>query len=218
MLKWFCAGEGNRSDDRGKLSPDKREEKERKNMIEVLSELESGILLFIQDYIRNPVFNPFFITVTKLGNAGFIWVVLSVFLLIPRRTRRIGFMSILALLDSLLLNNLILKNLVERTRPYDIINQLEPLIQKQKDYSFPSGHTGSSFAAATVLYRNLPKKEGVWAMLLAVLIGVSRLYVGVHYLSDVLFGMMTGIGVGYLAEKLVVWWSFNQKKIRGGEI
>lgn len=187
-------------------------------MIEVLSELEGGILLFIQECVRNPVFDPFFTTVTKLGNAGFIWIVLSVLLLIPKQTREIGFMSILALLGSLLLNNLILKNLVERTRPYDIINQLEPLVEKQKDYSFPSGHTGSSFAAATVLYRNLPKKAGAWAMLLAVLIGVSRLYVGVHYPSDVLFGMLSGIGAGYLAEKLAAWWNLNQKKIRGGAI
>lgn len=109
-------------------------------------------------------------------------------------------MSALALLGSLIINNLILKNLIARIRPYEIINGLVPLIEKPTDYSFPSGHTGSSFAAACILYRKLPKRFGIPALLLAMLIGFSRLYLGVHYPSDVLFGIISGVGISYVAE------------------
>ena len=109
-------------------------------------------------------------------------------------------MSALALLGSLIINNLILKNLIARIRPYEIINGLVPLIEKPTDYSFPSGHTGSSFAAACILYRKLPKRFGIPALILAILIGFSRLYLGVHYPSDVLCGIISGVGISYAAE------------------
>ena len=69
-----------------------------------------------------------------------------------------------------------------------MIDGLKLLIEKQSDYSFPSGHTGSSFASAIVLWKELPRKYGVMALIVAVLIAYSRLYVGVHYPSDVLAG------------------------------
>lgn len=169
-------------------------------MIEALVNADKIILLFLQDVIRNPVLTPFFIFVTKLGNAGAIWIALTVILLIPKKTRKIGCMSALALLGSLIINNLILKNLIARIRPYEIINGLVPLIEKPTDYSFPSGHTGSSFAAACILYRKLPKRFGIPALILAILIGFSRLYLGVHYPSDVLCGIISGVGISYVAE------------------
>lgn len=120
-------------------------------------------------------------------------------------------MGLLALLGSLLVNNILLKNIVERPRPYDIIEGLQPLITRPKDFSFPSGHTGSSFAAAAVFYRNLPKQFGIWMILLAALIGVSRLYLGVHYPTDVLAGMLLGVALGYGAERLVNWLGEKRK-------
>ncbi len=93
--------------------------------------------------------------------------------------------------------------MVGRIRPYDTIEGLVPLIGKPRDYSFPSGHTGSSFAAAWVLYRRLPKRLGIPALALAGLIGISRLYLGVHYPTDVLFGVLSGIGSGCIAIAIV---------------
>lgn len=171
-------------------------------MEEILN-LEKEILLFFQDTVRNPVLNPVLIVITTLGNAGIVWVLLSIGLMIPRRTRRTGLTALLALLVSLLINNVLLKNLVGRVRPYDLLEGLKPLIGRQWDPSFPSGHTGSSFAAAWVLYRELPKKFGVPALILAGLIGLSRLYVGVHYPTDVLFGVISGIGSGWIARKIM---------------
>lgn len=171
--------------------------------MEGILNLEREVLLFFQEMVRNPVLNPVLILITTLGNGAVIWVVISLGLLIPHRMRRTGATCLLALLVSLLINNLLLKNLVGRVRPYDLLEGLKPLIGRQWDPSFPSGHTGSSFAAAWVLYRELPKRYGVPALILAGLIGISRLYVGVHYPTDVLFGVISGIGSGWIAMKIM---------------
>ncbi len=180
-------------------------------MIEALARIDGNILLWIQEVVRNPILTPVFTFITTLGNAGTIWILFCIVLLSKKNTRRIGAMGIAALLGSVVINNYLLKNLVERPRPFDIIEGLHPLVTRPKDFSFPSGHTSSSFAAATVFYRNLPKRFGMWMLLLATLIGVSRLYVGVHYPSDVLVGIFVGVAIGFAAEGFVCW---IQKKIK----
>ena len=114
-------------------------------------------------------------------------------------------MMVLSLIGTLLINNMLIKNLAARTRPYEVIDGLTYLIPKPREYSFPSGHAGSSFAAAWVMFRQLPKRCGVPALVLAVLIALSRVYVGVHYPSDVLFGVIAGIVIGLAAETIVEW-------------
>ena len=180
-------------------------------MPEFLTNIDISILLYIQESIRMSWLTPVVVFITSLGNAGIFWVILSLALLVPKKTRMIGCISFLALFGSLLVNNLLLKNLVGRIRPYDACSTLLPLVAKPTDYSFPSGHTGSSFASACVLYHHLPKKAGIPMLVLAVLISLSRLYVGVHYPSDVLAGILTGIGSGCLAE-----WLFQKYYIRTG--
>lgn len=180
-------------------------------MPEFITNIDISILLSIQESIRVPWLNPVIVFITSLGNAGIFWVILSCALLIPKKTRRIGCISFLALFASLIINNLLLKNLVGRIRPYDTCAALHPLVAKPADYSFPSGHTGSSFASACVLYRHLPKKAGIPALILALFISLSRLYVGVHYPSDVLAGMLTGIASSCLAE-----WVFRKYCTRAG--
>ena len=161
--------------------------------------MDAGILLFLQDVVRNPVLTPIFKGITTLGNGAVLWILISLVLLLFRKTRTVGITSILALLVSLVINNIVLKNLVARVRPYEVIEGLVLIIQKPWDYSFPSGHTGSSFAADWVFYRKLPKRFGIPALVLAGLIGLSRLYLGVHYPTDVLFGVFSGIGSGCIA-------------------
>lgn len=157
--------------------------------------MEADILLWIQNNIRNDVLTPIFKFVTTLGNAGMIWIVLSVGLLIPKKTRRVGVLALVSLSFSALIDNVILKNVVARTRPYEVIEGLTSLVGVQKDYSFPSGHTGSAFAAAVVMFLGLPKKYGIPILVFACLMGLSRLYVGVHYPSDVLGGALIGTGI-----------------------
>lgn len=160
--------------------------------------MEADILLWIQEYVRNPALTPLMKTITHFGDYGMFWILMTILLLLYQRTRKIGLTVGAALLGSLLINNVILKNLVARTRPYEVIEGLQLLVDKAVDLSFPSGHTGSSFAAAVVMFKLLPKRYGTAAMVLACLIGFSRLYIGIHYPTDVLFGMVSGGLIGFL--------------------
>ena len=114
-----------------------------------------------------------------------------------------GIASILALGIGALITNAALKNMFARTRPYEVIDGLILLVERQSDFSFPSGHSCASFAAATVCYKMFPKKYGVPALGLAALIAFSRLYVGVHYPSDVIAGTLIGILAAMAAYKIV---------------
>lgn len=179
---------------------------------EIMGNLDGTILLWIQEFIRSPLLTPAAVAVTTLGNAGVIWILISCGLLIPKKTRMTGVICIVSLLGSLIINNGILKNLVARARPYESLEALVPLIAAPWDYSFPSGHAGSSFACAWVLFRRLPRTYGVPAVILASLIALSRLYVGVHYPSDVIAGAVSGILISYLAEYLATSGIFDRWK------
>lgn len=159
---------------------------------QIFREIDHNILLALQA-VRTPLLDTALSFVTSLGDKGFIWILLSVLLLCKKDTQRTGVLCVLALLGSLFFNNMILKNLVGRLRPFDRYEDIIPLIMRPGGFSFPSGHTSSSFAAAGVLYAKLPGRYGVLAIVFAALIAFSRLYVGVHYPSDVLAGMATGL-------------------------
>ena len=112
-----------------------------------------------------------------------------------------------------LLTNVFLKNAVSRIRPYDAVEAIVPLVEKLSDYSFPSGHTCASFASAFVYYRLLPRKYGVMTMVLAVLIAFSRLYLGVHYPTDVLGGFLIGVLSSILAYQIVECYLKKKQKV-----
>ena len=156
--------------------------------MEYLQHIDGQILLWIQDNVRNDFLTPIFKFITHLGDTGWWWIAVTILCLFFAKTRKAGFLSAIALIGSLVINNLILKNLIARIRPYEVVDGLTRLIEAQYDYSFPSGHAGASFAAAVIFFIYLPKKFGVPALILAFLISLSRLYVGVHYPSDVLAG------------------------------
>ena len=173
-------------------------------------ELDGNILLWIQEYVRNDFLTPIFKFITSLGDEGFVWIAIALILMLRKEHRKAGISVGISLLGSLLFNNMLIKNLVRRVRPYRVLEALTILIEEPGEFSFPSGHTSSSFAAGVVLFLLLPRKEGVSAMILAFLIGISRLYVGVHYPTDVLGGMVMGTLLAIGAVKLV---EFMEKKI-----
>ena len=178
------------------MSGNKRRVSERGGtLMGFLVTMDGNLLLWIQKHARFNAWNFFWIAVTSLGNAGIVWLLLSAALLFQRRTREAGQAALLSMGLCFLLCNVILKNLVARTRPYEVIPELTTLIPHPTDYSFPSGHTSASFACALVLFAMLPKKYGVLILCLAALIALSRLYVGVHYPSDVLGGMLVAVAV-----------------------
>lgn len=177
--------------------------------MEMLSMKELGILDFIQEHIRCGFLDWFFSTITKLGDSGIFWILLAVILLFFKKTRKTGLMMGVALLCGLIVGNITLKPLIHRIRPYDLNPDVTLLIDRLSDFSFPSGHTLSSFEGATVLMIR-DKRFGVPAMVLAVCIALSRLYLYVHYPTDVLAGAILGIGFGFLAVAVV---NAVQKKI-----
>ena len=173
--------------------------------------MDGDILLFLQDHVRNPICDFFFKLITHLGDAGIFWIILTLVLLCFKQTRKAGVCSCIALLGSVILNNMILKPLVARPRPFwhgdtfdakGLITNVEGLkciVKEAKDYSFPSGHTGASFASAVALYPNLKKRYSIPLLILAALIAFSRLYIGIHYPTDVLAGLIDGIFLGIMA-------------------
>ena len=154
------------------------------------------ILDWIQANMQSGFMDKFMPFITIFGDAGIFWMVWAGVLLIFRKTRKIGLGMFIALILGLLVCNITLKPLVARIRPYDL--QLEEfgvtiklLSGAMHDFSFPSGHTIASFEAAVVLLKN-SKKMGIPAMILAVLISFSRLYLYVHYPTDVLVSVVLG--------------------------
>lgn len=178
-------------------------------MLDLIFHLDETILLWIQESVRTPELTSVFKTITHLGDKGLLWIVLGLLLLIPRKTRRVGFMTLLSLGVTALICNVWLKEAVGRVRPYEVISGLELLVGRASDLSFPSGHAASSFTASVILFKGLPKWIGIWPLILAVLIAFSRLYVGIHYPSDVLVGALIGIVVAQ-----VIFAIFGKRKSR----
>ena len=150
------------------------------------------LLLFIQEHLRTTIGDFFFPLVTHLSDAGVIWIALGLSLLIPKKTRRCGLAVLISLAITFIVGNVVMKNLIARPRPFIVYPDIELLIAPPSGFSFPSGHSSSSFAAATTLFC-FYKKPGIAALVLAALIAFSRMYLFVHYPTDILAGSMLGI-------------------------
>ena len=170
-------------------------------MLDTIARIDGEVLLWIQKNLRGAA-DPIFKAITYLNEKGALVILLCIALLLIPKTRKLGVLCTSALLVTFLLDNLILKNLIARTRPYEVVEGLTRLVGKQSDYSFPSGHTCTAFAVMTMILMECPKKIGVPAIILAVLIGFSRLYVGVHYPTDVLAGALTGILYAWIVRRI----------------
>lgn len=151
--------------------------------------LDQAVLLFF-GRIHTPFLNALALLLTAVSDGGRIWILLGLALLAFPKTRKAGAAVLAALLIGLILGNGVLKPLVGRARPFEL-QELELLIPKPGDASFPSGHTMSSFAAAVALLWH-HRKTGAVALGLATLVALSRLYLQVHFLTDVLAGMALG--------------------------
>ena len=163
--------------------------------MEAIFNFDSSILLWIQDNLRSDVVTPVMKVITHLGDKGILWILITLALLAFRKTRRLGIMCGLAMTIGLVVTNLVIKNWVARVRPYEVIPGLNCIVGLADDFSFPSGHTTNSLACGWVLFRRAPKKWWrVTALVMAILISLSRLYVGIHYPTDVLGGAVIGIG------------------------
>lgn len=160
-----------------------------KDGLRSMTNFEISILLWIQENLRGPL-DGLWVFITKLGNGGWLWIAIGVALLLFKKTRVIGFSVLISLGINAIFTNLTLKDLIARPRPFHVSDAIVTLIKHPSSFSFPSGHTSGSLTAALVLYKLTPKKYGVPAVILASLIAVSRIYIGVHYPTDVLGGVV----------------------------
>lgn len=191
--------------------------------MEFIYEFDYSVLNWIYENLHTAFWDGFFTFITHLADAGWFWIATALACLCFKRTRKIGCCMAVAIAGGALVGNVALKPLIARIRPYDICDPNDPtrlnlyyhlsrsvelLIEAPHDYSFPSGHTLASFeGAGAIFFCN--KKWGSAALLLAALIAFSRLYLYVHYPTDVLVGALIGLGLAYGGYKLV---SFLEKK------
>ena len=188
-------------------------------MFESLQLLDGRLLLAIQA-LHVAWLDPIVAWFTQLGNAGLLFLGLAALMLLHPATRRSGLLALCALALGFLCTNVVLKHLVARPRPW-LSLPLIPLVQELDPNSFPSGHTCAAFAAALSWRGRLPWKwAGRTAVALAVCMGLSRLYVGVHYPSDVITGGLIGAACAWAALRTTDWlcaWAAQRKNRKGAQ-
>ncbi len=169
-----------------------------------ITKIDFQILDFIQDNLKCIFLDKALPVITMLGDHGIFPIAVAIILLIFSKTRKIGFSMGISFICGGLVGNLFLKNVVARVRPYDVTNA-EILVEKLSDFSFPSGHTLIAFETAFVLLLLLKGKYrpiAIGTTVLAAIIAFSRLYLYVHYPSDVIVGMILGSAFGIFGAKL----------------
>ncbi len=179
-------------------------------MIDFITQIDFSILDFIQSNLRTDFLDTLMVFLSHIGEGGIVWFLIAIPMLFFKKSRVCGVAMIFSMGIALLLGEFVLKNLVGRVRPCNIVSDVQMLVKRPQSYSFPSGHTSSSFASATTIFQ-WNKKYGVFALILAALIAFSRLYNYVHYPTDVLCGMLFGIFVSLLTYHLIKRYKIDNK-------
>lgn len=186
-----------------------------------LLEWDASVLLWIQENMRTDLMTTIMKGITRLGNNGCLWIVLTILFLALGKTRKVGITSALALIITFVTVNLGIKNIVARTRPYEVIEGLTNLVEKQHDFSFPSGHAAHAFAVGVVILILMPRKIGVPIIVISILMAYSRLYIGVHYPTDVIAGALLGTCIAlfsiFLINKICDIWAKRNKRLEEEE-
>lgn len=169
--------------------------------MDFITEIDFKILDFIRETLSCSFSDIFFKFITFLGDAGILWILGAFILIATKKYRVCGIVMLCGMLFGLITGNFILKPLIARPRPCWINTAVTLLIENPDDYSFPSGHTLSSFISCTVL--GLYERKFLFVALpLASLIALSRLYLYVHFPSDVIFAVLYGVLIGFFAYKI----------------
>lgn len=169
-----------------------------------MTAVDFAVLDWVQAHLRCGFLDTVVPWITMLGEFGAVWILLALALLLRRDTRKAGLAVTIALVLDLVVCNLLLKNLVARPRPF-WLREITLLVPPPTDYSFPSGHTAASFAAVGALWREKNRLK-IPALVLAAAIALSRIYLYVHYPSDVLGGLLVGLACGVLGAFLAGKW------------
>jgi len=165
---------------------------EMRTLAKYFAHSDRKLFYIINKNIKCGFFDKLMPYITELGGVIFTSILpLFLILISKNKARIIGFEILISLSISQVLVQ-ILKRVLARERPYNILQNINTFGIKLKDYSFPSGHTTASFSIATVLSLNIPQLM-IPVLILALMVGVSRIYLAVHYPSDVLVGVILGI-------------------------
>ena len=159
---------------------------------------ELDVLYFLQEILKNDFLDSFMANITALGNGGMLWILITIVMLIFKKTRQTGLVMAAAMLCCFIFGNVILKNVIGRPRPYVVDPNIVLLVKPSLESgSFPSGHTMNAFSATFVLILRQEKFYGL-ALALAIIIAFSRIYLMMHFPTDVLGGIV----IAYIAAEL----------------
>ncbi|MGY3755661.1 phosphatase PAP2 family protein [Helcococcus kunzii] len=167
----------------------------------IINKFDFAILKFIQENFKSTFMDKLMVFFTSIGDMAVVWIAISIIFLLIKKRRNTGIKIILGLIVVAILGNLIFKNIFSRLRPFWVDETIKVIITKPVGYSFPSGHTFSSFVAATIIFFD-NKKLGYFSFLLATLISFSRAYLFVHFPTDIFVGMLLGVLLGVIINKL----------------
>ncbi len=179
-------------------------------MFDFITSWDFSVLYSIQENLRTPFFDKVMVPFTTVFNGGIFWFALCALLLIFRKTRSTAVLILLSMGVAYLAGEVGFKNIVCRLRPCVVDSSVPLALEIPRSYSFPSGHTASSFASASAIF-SVNKKWGTGALCLAALVGFSRLYLFVHFPTDVLAGMVLGILSGIFAAFIFRKYSLFEK-------
>lgn len=179
-------------------------------LLQKIQQFDEAALLRIQQKLHREQFDHIMKAISLLGNAGIIWIAIAAALLLNPTSRHVGGLMLFSLAVCALITNVGIKLPLRRARPFERIGELCVLVKLPHDYSFPSGHTAASFAVARILMLAAPGGAALAALVFAVLMGISRMYVGVHYLTDVLAGTVLGLLTAHLVWQVATIYSFVQ--------
>lgn len=169
------------------------------NALKEINKFDNYILCFIKKHVHNKYLDILMPIITSMGNVGLIWIIIASIILLGNTHKLIGYITIFTLIIGTILGEGIIKNIVRRVRPCNKHNNVSLLISRPLSYSFPSGHALSSFAASEMLSISYPQYRCIF-MLIAFLIALSRMYLYVHYPTDIIAGIILGI----LCSKLIL--------------
>lgn len=182
----------------------------------IVTQIDFSVLNFIVTNFQCGLLDMMMPIVSGLGNNGFIWGIIAILLLRKKEQRKAGMGIIVVLILGFIICNLGIKPLVGRLRPFEFDHAIKLLVNAPTDYSFPSGHVWGSFAAVTVMYLNRIKGSYA-ALIFALVMAFSRLYLYVHYPTDVVAGIFIGIALGiltvYLLKQMIGSKKFHLDKV-----
>lgn len=174
-----------------------------------ITKIDISILNLIQN-LKSPLMNKIMTTITAFGNMGIFWILLIIIFLTTKEYKKMAKFMIVCMLVNVVIVNLIIKPAVGRQRPFEIVEGIKLLVLKPQDPSFPSGHSAISFCMlTTILFFSKSKTINIMASLLAILISFSRLYLYVHFPSDIFCGIIIGV----LSSLITLKFCFSKKGI-----